>query len=81
MPDLQDLLIDELQRGLERPEDSLPLCGQHHLAVKALEQLETELLFQRTDPVAHRTRAERQLIRRQGKRAVTGRRLEGMQLG
>ncbi|MNG98460.1 hypothetical protein D3C79_576020 [compost metagenome] len=79
--DLQDLLIDELKRRLECPEDPLPLSRQHHLAVKALEQLEAELLFQRTYPVAHRARAERQLIRRQGEGAVTGRRLEGVQLG
>ncbi|MNS89764.1 hypothetical protein D3C72_1237870 [compost metagenome] len=79
--DLQDLLIDELQRRLECPEDPLPLRRQYHLAVKALEQLEAELLFQRTYPVAHRTRAERQLIRRQGKGAMAGRSLEGVQLG
>ena len=59
----------------------MPLRRQYHLAMKALEQLEAELLFQRADPVAHRTRAERQLIRRQGKGAVAGRRLEGVQLG
>lgn len=80
-PDLQHLLIDELQGGGERPEDALPLRGQGYLAVKAPEQQKPERLFQGRDAVAHRAWAQGELVGGEHKGAVAGRRLEGVEPG
>ncbi len=79
--DIEDLLIETIQRRLQRPVDPLTFTRQLNFAMRADKEQDPQLLFKLINPVADGARRERQLVGGQGKRLVPRRHLKGRQPG
>ena len=79
--DVQNLLIEAIQRRLQRPVNALPFSRQLHFAVRADKELDPQLLFQLINPVTDGAWGERKLVCGQGERLVPRRHLKRRQPG